>query len=55
MTQGSQTDGVGGRIAERICHMMQMLEILKLLGSWLEGGSCRFFLPVLGGEGLVGM
>lgn len=27
MTQGSQTDGEGGRIAERICHMMQMLEI----------------------------
>lgn len=27
MTQGSQTDGEVSRIAERICHMMQMLAI----------------------------
>lgn len=37
MTQGSQTDGEGGRIAERFCHMMQMLEICSCLVAGWKG------------------
>lgn len=35
MTQGGQTDGEGGRIVQKICHVVQMLEKGScLLAGW---------------------